>query len=76
MSTPAPTYVVCPVCGKDHFLLSRRIYTIPLEGGDKQRNWASGENSSNEIACASCHSRLRWNVESQSYVVHEQGAVS
>jgi hypothetical protein len=69
-----PSYVVCPVCKSDHFLLSRRLYLLTLEGGAQQRNWASGENSSNEVVCASCQSRLRWNVETDSYVVFETAA--
>ena len=73
MTQPSPSYIVCPVCGADHFLLSRRLYTIPLDGGDKQRNWASGENSSLEVVCARCSSRLRWDAASQSYVVFETG---
>lgn len=68
-----PTYIVCPVCKADRFLLSRRLYTIPLASGKPQRNWAAGENSSDEVACASCQSRLRWNAETQGYVVFETG---
>lgn len=73
----APQYVVCPVCGADRFLLSRRIYTTKNDEQKKQKSWAAGENSSDEIVCASCTSRLRWNVESESYVVFEtKGAIT
>ena len=69
MSTvpPDPTYIVCPVCGGDHFLLSRRMYTLPLVGGVQQRNWSAGENSSHEVVCDKCLTRLKWNNQTMQY---------
>lgn len=60
---PTPEYVVCPKCGGDRFTGARRMYLLPLAGGDKQRNWAAGENTSDEIVCSSDQTRLRWNKD-------------
>lgn len=73
MTKPVPSYVTCPIDGGDHFTQARRLYTLPYEGGQLSRNWASGENASSDIVCTSCGSRLRWNDDSQSYVVVESG---
>jgi hypothetical protein len=64
---PAPSYIVCPDCHSDRFLLSRRISTSEMSNGFKQRSWLAGENSSDEIVCAGCGQRLRWNATGQVY---------
>ncbi|HEV8445461.1 MAG TPA: hypothetical protein VGQ44_01530 [Gemmatimonadaceae bacterium] len=64
-----PTYVVCPTCGSDRFLQARRFYTLKLEDGTVQRNWAVGAEDSSEMVCAHDATRLRWNRATQTFDV-------
>ncbi len=64
-----PTYLVCPTCGNDRFAQARRFYFLTLEGGKKQRNWAVGAEDSGELVCVRDGTLLRWNSDTQEYVV-------